>query len=173
MRNDYTKDIQQLTELTNTTGNVELLELDVGAYILFDKISVDEIVLILEENDFEYTVEDGGILVEDTFDELMEEFDDYDFAVTVTDVVAQDLVEASAVRKVVVRKGKRKIIFKCAPGQHKVGKRRCVKTSGRDLMKLKRRAKRSARKSKSKRSQANRRRKISNRKRPHNTKHKK
>jgi hypothetical protein len=84
---------------------------------------------------------------------------------------ASFLLEASAKRKIVIRRGKRKVIFQCPPGQKKIG-RRCQKRPTRELMKLKRRAKRAARKSRRKRSQANRRRKMSLKRRPHKAHHK-
>jgi len=75
-----------------------------------------------------------------------------------------DLREGIAKRKIVVRKGKRKILFRCKPGEKKVG-RTCRRIPSSQLTKLKRRAKIAARKSRSKRVRAQRRRKISLRRR--------
>jgi|LauGreDrversion4_2_1035121.scaffolds.fasta_scaffold21735_2 hypothetical protein len=167
MLNKFLQEMNNLQKLYENTGFVELVELEDGSVIITaDRIDVRG---ILEENDFEYYEESDGIRVTDSFDELLEEFEEYDFV----SASAIDLIEASAKRKVVIRRGKRKVIFKCAPGQKKVGPRRCVKRPSRDLMKMKRRARRAARKARRKRSQANRRRKISLRKRPHKPKHKK
>ena len=76
----------------------------------------------------------------------------------------KDLQEGIAKRKVVVRKGKRKVLFRCRPGEKKIGKT-CRRMPSSQLNKLKRRAKRSARKARTKRMRAQRRRKISLRRR--------
>jgi hypothetical protein len=86
-------------------------------------------------------------------------FEDIDVLETILSC-EESLNEGIAKRKQVVRKGKRRIIFKCKPGEKKV-RRSCIKRSTSELSKMKRRAKRSARKAKSKRSRANRRRKLS------------
>jgi hypothetical protein len=75
------------------------------------------------------------------------------------------LNEIAAKRKIVVRKGKKRIIFKCAPGFKKKGPRVCVKRPASQLRKMKLTAKRTARKSRGKRAQAKRKRKLSLRKR--------
>ena len=74
------------------------------------------------------------------------------------------LVEGPAKRKMVIRGGKRKIIFKCGPGQMKVGKS-CRRRPAGLLNKMKRRAKITARKSRKKRRMSVRKRKISMRRR--------
>jgi len=76
-----------------------------------------------------------------------------------------DLMEGIAKRKVVVRGGKRKVLFRCKPGEKKIGKRQCRRIPSSQLMKLKRKAKRSARKARTKRMRAQRRRNISLRRR--------
>ena len=76
----------------------------------------------------------------------------------------RQLIEGIAKRKVVVRRGKRKTIFRCKPGEKKVG-RSCRRIPSSQLNKLKRRAKRAARKARTKRMRAQRRRKISLRRR--------
>lgn len=74
------------------------------------------------------------------------------------------LLEGPAKRKMVIRGGKRKIIFKCGPGQMKVGKS-CRRRPAGLLNKMKRRAKITARKSRKKRRMSVRKRKISMRRR--------
>ncbi len=75
-----------------------------------------------------------------------------------------DLKEGIAKRKLVVRKGKRKVLFRCKPGEKKVG-RQCRRIPSSQLTKLKRRARLAARKARTKRVRAQRRRKISLRRR--------
>jgi len=157
-----------LQKLSNSTGELCLIETDNNVIVETTNIQQQDVVLFLEENSFDYSIEDGIISVTDPLEELIEELLDYDFPSVIHGVV--DLTEGVAKRKVVVRKGKRKVIFKCAPGQKKIGKRRCVKRPSRELFKMKRRAKRSARKAKKKRLQANRKRKISLRRRPNSGK---
>ena len=166
MRYKFLQEMQKLHQLRENTGILELTEQDDRVILVSDTIPVEELTVFLEENDFDYEVLADRIEVLDNFDELLEELADYDLE----DSTATDIMEASAKRKVVVRKGKRKVIFKCAPGQKKIG-RRCARRSSRDLMKMKRRARRAARKARRKRSQANRRRKISLRRRPHKAHH--
>lgn len=169
MRHKFLQEMQNLHQLRENTGALELVEQDDRVILISDTVPVEELTLFLEENDFDYELTEDTIEVFDSFDELLEEFEEYDLY----NPTAIELLEASAKRKIVVRRGKRKVIFKCAPGQKKIG-RRCAKRPSRDLMKMKRRARRAARKSKRKRSQANRRRKISLRRRPHKaSKHKK
>jgi hypothetical protein len=166
MQNKFLQEMNNLQKLYENTGHVELTELEDGSVL----ITVDRMDVrgILEEKDFEFYETPDGIFVTDSFDELIEEFEEYDFVVS----SATEILEGAAKKKLVIRKGKRKVIFQCPPGQKKVG-RRCNKRPSRDLMKLKRRAKRAARKARRKRSQANRKRKISLKRRPHKTKHKK
>ena len=75
-----------------------------------------------------------------------------------------DLMEGIAKRKVVVRAGKRKTLFRCKPGEKKVG-RTCRRIPSSQLNKLKRRARKAARKARTKRMRAQRRRKVSLRRR--------
>jgi hypothetical protein len=166
MRHKFLQEMQNLHQLRENTGSLELVEQDDRVILVSDTIPVEELTLFLEENDFDYELTEDTIEVFDSFDELIEELSEYD----IHNPSATELLEASAKRKVVVRRGKRKIIFKCAPGQKKIG-RRCVKRPSRDLMKMKRRARRAARKARRKRSQANRRRKVSLRRRPHKAHH--
>lgn len=168
MHYKFLQEMQKLQQLRDSTGWLELTETDENTILTSENIPVEELTIFLEENNFDYEVQDDCVLVFDSFDELCEELQDYDLIYPNASVI----LEGSAKRKIVIRRGKRKIIFKCPPGQKKIG-RRCQKRPTRELMKLKRRAKRAARKSKRKRSQANRRRKMSLKRRPHTTKHKK
>lgn len=164
MRYKLHEEMQKLHQLRENTGLLEIIETDDNVIIVSDNIPMEELTVFLEENDFAYGIIEEGIEVYDPIDEVLEELEEYEL----DPASASDLMEASAKRKVVIRKGKRRIIFKCSPGQKKIG-RRCAKRSSRDLMKMKRRARRAARKAKRKRSQANRRRKISMKRRPHKT----
>ena len=132
--------------------------------------SREEVVEYLEDNGVEWEEGEDGVI---TFLDPVEEAD-----ITVeTDDEADDeieesfeienemLNEAAAKRKIVVRKGKKRIIFKCGPGFMKRGTRTCVRRPGSQLKRMKFRAKRSARKTKRRRGVALRRRKISMRKR--------
>lgn len=109
-----------------------------------DGKSDEEIRAFLDSQGIAYEYEDGYFYIDDAEDD--------------------DLQEASAQRKVVIRKGMKKIIFKCGAGKKKVG-RNCIVRKSSELAKMKRRAKRTALKSKSKRSGAARKRKRSNKRR--------
>ena len=117
-------------------------------------------IFLLEVLDSEFFVydetEDGVEITDSSFEELLEVIEECDFY--------NFLTEASAQRKIVIRAGKRKIIFKCPPGYKRI-KRTCRKRPSSELAKLKRRARRAARKSKGKRARAVKRRKISLRRR--------
>ena len=117
-------------------------------------------ISLLEVLDSEFFVydetEDGVEITDSSFEELLEVIEECDFY--------NFLTEASAQRKIVIRAGKRKIIFKCPPGYKRI-KRTCRKRPSSELAKLKRRARRAARKSKGKRARAVKRRKISLRRR--------
>ena len=112
--------------------------------------------LILEENYFDFDLLSDSFLIYDSFDEIAEEFLFSTLEVLLDEGVAQ--------RKVVVRNGKRKVIFRCNPGEKKIG-RRCARRKSSELAKMRRRARRAARKSKSKRGRALRKRRISLRRR--------
>lgn len=108
---------------------------------------------ILDEEYFNYDeFEDGFVVLDSSFQELNEVFSEYEFE--------EILNEASLMRKMVVRAGKRKIIYRCPPGHKKI-KRRCVRRAAGELARLKRSARKAARKARSKRARAIRRRKIS------------
>lgn len=110
----------------------------------------------LEENHFEFDLLSNNFLVYDSTEELFEEFLNTNLEVLLDEGVAK--------RKIVIRGGKRKIIFRCKPGEKKI-KRRCVRRKSSELAKMRRRARRAARKSKSKRGRALRKRRISLRRR--------
>jgi hypothetical protein len=112
--------------------------------------------LFLEENYFDFDLLSDSFLIYDSFDEIAEEFLFSTLEVLLDEGVAQ--------RKVVVRNGKRKVIFRCSPGEKKIG-RRCARRKSSELAKMRRRARRAARKSKSKRGRALRKRRISLRRR--------
>ncbi len=121
--------------------------------------SSDDIEEYLKSNNVEYTIHnDGTIWITDPVEEaeisISEELEE-SFSIS----------EGAARRKIVVRKGKKKILFICGPGMMKRGPRQCVRRPSSSLRKLKFRSRKSARKSKAKRGQSNRRRKISVRKR--------
>ncbi len=112
--------------------------------------------LFLEENYFDFDLLSDSFLIYDSFDEIAEEFLFSTLEVLLDEGVAQ--------RKIVIRNGKRKVIFRCKPGEKKIG-RRCARRKSSELAKMRRRARRAARKSKSKRGRALRKRRISLRRR--------
>ncbi len=112
--------------------------------------------LFLEENYFDFDLLANTFLIYDPVEELIEEFTDSNLEIL--------LDEGSAQRKIVIRGGQRKIIFRCKPGEKKIG-RRCVRRKSSELAKMRRRAKRAARKAKGKRGRALRKRRISLRRR--------
>jgi len=112
--------------------------------------------LFLEENYFDFDLLVNTFLIYDPVEELIEEFTDSNLEIL--------LDEGSAQRKIVIRGGQRKIIFRCKPGEKKIG-RRCVRRKSSELAKMRRRAKRAARKAKGKRGRALRKRRISLRRR--------
>jgi len=112
--------------------------------------------LFLEEEDFDFVLDINKFTINDSIDELFEELLDTDLETL--------LLEGVAKRKIVIRNGKRKIIFRCKPGEKKIN-RRCVRRKSSELQRMRRRAKRAARKSKSKRARALRKRRISLRRR--------
>jgi hypothetical protein len=112
--------------------------------------------LFLEENYFDFDLSQNSFVVYDSFEELIEEFTNSTLEILLDEGVAK--------RKVVIRGGKRKVIFRCKPGEKKI-QRRCVRRKSSELAKMRRRARRAARKSKSKRGRALRKRRISLRRR--------
>ena len=113
-----------------------------------DGKSLDDVVAFLDNQDIDYCVKDGIVFVSDDEEEETEE----------------ELEEAAARRKIVIRKGRKKIIFKCAPGKMKVG-RSCMVWKMSQRIKLSKAHRIGARKAKSKKSRSSRLRKRSNLKR--------
>ena len=109
---------------------------------------MDDIIAFLDKQDIEYNVKDGIVYVSDESDDETEE----------------ELDEAAARRNIVIRKGRKKIIFKCPPGKKKVG-RSCMMRKASQRIKLSKAHRIGARKARSKRSRSNRLRKRSNMKR--------
>lgn len=130
-------------------------------------LSYEDVVDYLDENEVEWEEKDGVIYILDAVEEaeISIEDDDSEEIEESVDIEAEMLNEVAAKRKIVVRKGRKKILFKCAPGFKKKGPRTCVRRATGQLRKMKLTAKRSARKSRGKRSQAKRKRKLSLRKR--------
>jgi uncharacterized protein involved in tellurium resistance len=129
--------------------------------------SHEDVVDYLEQEGIEWEEKDGVIYILDPVEEAeitveVEENEEIDEEF---EVESQMLNEVAAKRKIVVRKGKKRIIFKCAPGFKKKGARVCVKRPASQLRKMKLTAKRTARKTRGKRAQAKRKRKLSLRKR--------
>jgi len=112
---------------------------------------------MLDDEFFDYNETENGVeIVDSSFEELLEIIEECDFY--------NFLTEASAQRKIVIRAGRRRVIFKCPPGYKRI-KRTCRKRPSSELAKLKRRARKAARKSRGKRARAIKRRKVSLRKR--------
>lgn len=130
------------------------------------EFSREDIVAYLDENGVDWDEKDGIIYVLDPVEEadITVEVDDDDLDEEF-EIQSEMLNEIAAKRKIVVRKGKKKIIFKCAPGFKKTGPRTCVRRQASQLRKMKLRAKRTARKTRGKRATARRKRKLSMRKR--------
>jgi hypothetical protein len=129
--------------------------------------SHEDVVDYLDQEGIEWEEEDGVIYILDPVEEAditveVEENEEIDEEF---EVESEMLNEVAAKRKIVVRKGKKRIIFKCAPGFKKKGPRVCVKRPASQLRKMKLTAKRTARKTRGKRAQAKRKRKLSLRKR--------
>jgi hypothetical protein len=122
----------------------------------------------LDGEGIEWEEKDGIIYILDPVEEaditveVEEETEDLDEEFSVE---SEMLNEVAAKRKIVVRKGKKRIIFKCAPGFKKKGARTCVKRPASNLRKMKLTAKRAARKARGKKASARRKRKLSLRKR--------
>lgn len=145
-------------------GYITLEETDSGVLATINDANKYDFMVFLEENDFNYEeVSSYEIIINDPLDEIYEEFIEYDVSVYLTEETNDSTIllsEGAAKRKIVIRKGKRKVIFQCPPGQKKI-QRRCIRRPAKDIQKLRRRAKRAARKSRSKRRSSIRKRKIS------------
>lgn len=129
--------------------------------------SYEDVVEYLEDNGVEWEEKDGIIYILDPVEEadITVEVEEDEEIEEEFEIESQMLNEVAAKRKIVVRKGKKRIIFKCAPGFKKKGPRTCVKRAASQLRKMKLTAKRSARKSRGKKASARRKRKLSLRKR--------
>lgn len=128
----------------------------------------EDVIEYLEQEGIEWEERDGVIEILDPVEEadIEVEIEAEDGEIEESfDIETEMLNEVAATRKIVVRKGKKRIIFKCGPGLMKRGPRICVRRPGSQLRKMKLRSKRSARKSRSKRGVARRKRKLSMRKR--------
>ena len=144
---------QKYKEFKQKESDIEIIEENDSINILCSESNHLKLMEVLDDEYFLYEETDEGFFIqESSFEELTEVLSEYD--------IAEELTEASPVRKVVVRGGKRKVVFRCPPGQKKI-KRRCVRRPAAELARVRRGARRAARKAKSKRSRANRRRKIS------------
>jgi hypothetical protein len=129
--------------------------------------SHEDVVDYLEQEGIEWEEEDGVVYIVDPVEEadITVEVEEDEEIEEEFEVESQMLNEVAARRKIVVRKGKKRIIFKCAPGLKKKGPRTCVRRGASQLRKMKLTAKRSSRKARGKRAQAGRKRKLSLRKR--------
>lgn len=144
---------RQYQELKEAASNIELIENVNSINLYCSEDNHLNVMEILDEEYFEYEETDFGFNITGlTFDTAVDILSEYNFS--------GELNEASPVRKTVVRGGKRKIIFKCPPG-HKRIKRRCIRRPSAELARVKRGARKAARKSRSKKARAARRRKIS------------
>ena len=117
-----------------------------------DGKTLEEVVAFLDKENIDYCVKNGLIYVDDDADAVAE------------NVNEEELTEVAARRKIVIRKGRKKIIFKCPPGKKKVG-RSCMMRKASQRIKLSKAHRIGARKARSKRSRSNRLRKRSNMKR--------
>ena len=147
--------------MTQNESEIILEENESNCNIICNNIDLDSVIdfLIEEEYEFDFDEKSDTIIVEANIEELSISLLERDMG-----VYTPTLVEGIAKKKYVVRAGKRKIIFKCKPGEKRVG-RSCRRIPSGLLNKMKRRAKRGARKARSKRMRANRRRKVSVRRR--------
>jgi hypothetical protein len=150
----YDKNIfRQYQEILEEETVIQIEEFDSNILFNCPKRLQDSVLELLEEEYFDYIETDSGFIIEESsFDEILEILNEYN--------LKEILHEGSPVRKMVVRAGRRKIIFRCPPGQKKI-KRRCVRRPAGELARLKRSARKAARKARSKRARAARRRKIS------------
>lgn len=113
----------------------------------------NKLIDLFEDEYFIFSETENGFILEDTsIEEIQEVFSEYD--------LLEIINEAAPVRKVVVRAGRRRVVYRCPPGQKKI-KRRCVRRPAAELARVKRGARKAARKARSKRARATRRRKIS------------
>lgn len=170
----------------NNTFSFTLIEHSVTTTeVLFTEKYKDIIETILDSYDFEWEENSPrSLFIHENFEDIFNDLTDYEvhenesillteedegFYITDLDDVYEilyfetpdtSLLEGTPKRTLAIRGGKRKVLFKCAPGQMKIG-RSCRRRPTAQLNKMKRRARISARKSRKKRRLANRKRKIS------------
>jgi hypothetical protein len=164
------EETEDTTKVSVAPINREIVELLFESYG-YEIINSNTYSFIIEDNLFDvfnelnsYEIDESSVLTEEANEDTfhitpMDDVFEIQFITThlpVKDILSEDIAK----KTIAVRGGKRKIIFKCGPGQMKVG-RVCRRRPTADLNKMKRRAKISARKSKSTRRLANRKRKIS------------
>jgi hypothetical protein len=145
--------------MTDNRAEIIIEENESGCVISCNNMEYDSLIEFLIEEEFDFIEKDDTIEVLSGIEEVCDAVSEYDL-----EVFHPSLLEGIAKRKYVVRAGKRKVIFKCKPGEKRFG-RSCRKIPSSQLQKIKRRARRGARKARSKRMRANRRRKSSIRKR--------
>jgi len=144
---------REYQEYKNKEFYIEIYEEDTYLDIVCSETIHPILLDLLNEEYFNYNETETGVTIDDSsFEELTETLSEYELDILLT--------EGSPIRKMVVRGGKRKIIYRCPPGNKKI-KRRCVKRPAGELARLKRSARKAARKARSKRARAIRRRKIS------------
>jgi len=149
----YDKNIfRQYQEIIEENTQIIFEETGIVLNVKCPESIYEEILNVFDEEYLTYLETNSGIILEHSLDEIVEILSDYDIFFSLT--------EAAPVRKMVVRGGRRKIVFRCPPGQKKI-KRRCVRRPAAELARVKRGARKAARKAKGKKSRANRRRKIS------------
>lgn len=155
---------EDCTEVLFSEKDKELIEYIFDSYD-FEMVEINNRSFLINEN-IEDVYSDISDFEENTKELLIEEDDGF-YVSPLTDIFEilyindySPIQEGTAQRTVSVRGGKRKIIFKCGPGQMKVG-RSCRRIPTTRLNKMKRRARISARKARGKRRLANRKRKIS------------
>jgi hypothetical protein len=150
MNDNIFRDYQEQKE---NESAIQIIENSDNISIFCSEKNHVKLIEILDDEYFIYEETDSGFLVKDIpYDDFIKVLSEYEFLET--------LDEAAPVRKLVVRGGKRKVIFKCPPGQKKI-KRRCIRRPAAELARVRRGARKAARKARSKRTRANRRRKIS------------
>jgi len=158
---------------------------DTTTEVLFPEKHKELIESVLDSYDFEWIENSSrSFTIHENFDDIFNDLTDYEvdedesillteedegFYITHLDDVYEilyfetpdaSLAEGTPKRTLAIRGGKRKVLFKCGPGQMKVG-RSCRRRPTAQLNKMKRRARISARKARKKRRLANRKRKLS------------
>jgi hypothetical protein len=155
------------TQILFAPENKDLVEHIFDSYD-FEIIGATNRSFIINENfddvfdditDFEIDEEDNTLLLEEDEGFYTTPLDEV-YEIQYLSTTDPSLLEGAVKRTLAVRGGKRKVIFKCGPGQMKIG-RSCRRRPTAQLNKMKRRARISARKARKKRRLANRKRKLS------------